>query len=323
MEKILTMREAMVGLDETACVAELLQEHPWPIARHVLIIAEIGINHNGDVGLAKQLIDMAKTAGCDAVKFQKRTVDLVYPKAFLDSPRESPWGTTQRAQKEALEFGQEAYDRIDAHCREVGMEWFASAWDVPSQLFLRRYRLKYNKIASPMILHKELLGTVAEERKPTFISTGMSRYEDIDAAVEVFTRHRCPFTLMHCVSEYPAPESALNLRCLVHLRERYRCPVGYSGHEVTMIPGVLAAMMGAVAIERHITLDRAMYGSDQAASLEKRGLEMLVSYIRTIPIVLGNGIKEITPAERTNAEKLRYWGCFHGPGIPAQSPEGL
>lgn len=284
-----------------------LQESPWPIARHVLMIGEIGINHNGDVQIAKRLIDMAKAAGCDAVKFQKRTIELVYSKEFLDSPRHSPWGTTQRAQKEALEFGKVHYDEIDAYCRKIGIDWFASAWDVPSQRFLRQYRLKYNKVASPMITHQALLKLVAEERKPTFISTGMCQAEHIDQAVEIFRHANCPFVLMHAVSQYPAPEDALNLRCLVELRARYGCPVGYSGHETTMLPGVLAAMMGAVAVERHITLDRAMYGTDQAASLEKRGLEMLVGYVRTIPLVLGDGIKRVTPGERANAEKLRYW----------------
>ena len=291
----------------------MIQTDPWPVAQHVLLIAETGINHNGDVDIAKRLIAMAKNAGWDAIKFQKRTVDIVYTREFLDSPRESPWGTTQREQKEALEFGKEEYDEIDSYCREVGIDWFASAWDVPSQLFLRQYNLKYNKIASPMTTHRDILETVAEERKPTFISTGMSTYKDIDAAVGIFRANDCPFVLMHCVSEYPAPANSLNLRCITGLRRRYSCPVGYSGHEVTLMPGVLAAMMGAVAVERHITLDRAMYGSDQAASLEKRGVELLSAYTRTIPLVMGNGIKEITPAEMAIAEKLRYWGPFNWP----------
>jgi N-acetylneuraminate synthase len=285
---------------------DLIQEEPWPIAQHVLVIGEIGINHNGSLDTAKRLIDMAKAADCDAVKFQKRTIDLVYTKELLDSPRESPWGTTQRAQKMGLELSKDDYDAIDAHCRAIGIDWFASAWDVPSQHFLRNYHLKYNKIASPMVTHMELLDAVAEERRLTFVSTGMSTYELIDAAVAVFRRHDCPFVLMHCISEYPAAENMLNLRMIVELRRRYNCPVGYSGHEVTMIPGALAAMMGACAIERHITLDRAMYGSDQAASIERRGLEMLVSYIRTIPIVLGDGQKRVTQAELANAKKLRY-----------------
>jgi N-acetylneuraminate synthase len=295
-----------------AFATDLVQADPWPIARHALVIAEAGINHNGDVKIAKQLIDLAKQAGCDAVKFQKRTIDIVYTKEFLDSPRESPWGTTQRQQKEGLEFGQKEFDEIDAYCGAVGIDWFASAWDVPSQLFLRRYNLKYNKIASPMLTHTDLLKTVAEELRPTFISTGMSTYEEIDLAVKLFRSYDCPFVLMHCISEYPAQEKSLNLKCLHELRKRYDCPVGYSGHEVTMIPGVIAVAMGAVAIERHISLDRAMYGSDQAASLEKRGLESMVGYIRTIPLVMGDGVKRISSSEQANAEKLRYFlGPYH------------
>ncbi len=296
--------------DPFAFATEMVRRHPWPIARHVLITAEIGINHNGDLKIAKQLIDMAKRAGCDAVKFQKRTIDIVYSKGMLDSPRESPWGTTQREQKEGLEFGEAEYDEIDAYCRKVGIDWYASAWDVPSQHFLRRYDLKYNKIASAMITHADLLEAVAEEGKPTFVSTGMSTYEQIDEAVSVFKRHDCPFVLLHCISEYPAPENALNLSCIHELRNRYGYPVGYSGHEVTMIPSVIAAVMGAVSVERHITLDRAMYGSDQSASLEKRGLELTVSYIRTIPAVVGDGEKKVTETEQAIAEKLRYWGPF-------------
>lgn len=293
---------------------QLVQETPWPIARSPLLIAEIGVNHNGDVEIAKQLIDLAKETGCDAVKFQKRTLDVVYTKEFLDSLRESPWGTTQREQKQGLEFEQTEYDEIDAYCREVGIDWFASAWDVASQMFLRRYDLKYNKVASAMLTNTDLLEAVADEKKLTFTSAGMSSYDDIDAAVAVFRRHDCPFVLMHTISEYPATEDQLNLRSLHDLRQRYDCPVGYSGHEVSPIPSAIAAVMGAVAIERHITLDRAMYGSDQAASLERRGLELLVAYIRTIPAVLGSGERAISPGERANALKLRYW--YELPGEP-------
>ena len=278
-------------------------------ARHVDIIAEIGINHNGDLGIAKQLIDVAKAAGCDAVKFQKRTIDRVYTPEFLDSPRESPWGTTQRAQKEGLEFGRPEYNQIDAYCRSIDIEWMASAWDVKSQLFLRFYSLPRNKIASAMIGHLELLETVAEEGKPTFISTAMTGYDEIDRAIEVFRRRGCPFTLMHCVGEYPAQASSLNLLMIPELQRRYQCPVGYSGHEAGVNAAVLASVMGATAIERHITLDRSMYGSDQAASLEKRGLELMAGYIRSIPTVLGDGIKRMSDDERSNAEKLRYYSA--------------
>ena len=286
---------------------DMIQEEPWPIAEHCLVIAEIGINHNGDLDLAKKLIDLAKLCDSDVVKFQKRTIDIVYSQDVLDSLRESPWGTTQREQKEGLEFGQEEFDEIDAYCKSVGIDWFASAWDVPSQDFLSQYDLKYNKIASPMLTHVELLKAVADEGKPTFVSTGMSTYDDIDTAVEIFRDQDCPFVLMHCVSEYPLAEGDVNLRAIVELRRRYDCPVGYSGHEASMIPGTLAALMGAVAVERHITLDRAMYGSDQAASLERPGLYKMIDYIRTVTTVMGDGTKKVSEAEATNAEKLRYW----------------
>lgn len=288
-------------------LANLIQEKPVPIPNRVFVIAEIGINHNGDLGLAKQLIDAAKEVGCDAVKFQKRTIDIVYTPETLAAPRESPWGTTQREQKEGLEFGKTEYDEIDRYCREIGIDWFASAWDVPSQIFLRQYDLKYNKIASAMNTHAELLRAVAEERKPTFISTGMSTYEQVDAAIKIFNDAQCPFTLMHCVATYPALEEELNLQMIHKLRERYQCPVGYSGHEPSVSPSVIAAAMGAVAIERHITLDRAMYGSDQAASLERPGFATMISQLRKIPAVVGNGVKDVSVREQSTAAKLRYW----------------
>ena len=290
--------------------------------RHVDVIAEIGIHHNGDLGIAKQLIDMAKAAGCDAVKFQKRTIDRVYTPEFLDSPRESPWGTTQRAQKEGLEFGRAEYNEIDAYCRSLGIEWMASAWDVDSLLFLRSYSLPRNKVASAMIGHLALLEAIAAEGKPTFISTGMSGYDQIDRAVELFRRRECPFTLLHCVGEYPAQPSSLNLLMIPELQRRYDCPVGYSGHEAGVNAAVLAAVIGALAIERHITLDRSMYGSDQAASLEKRGLELMVGYIRSIPTVLGDGVKRISAEERGNAEKLRYYSESAEADLPAFAAQG-
>jgi N-acetylneuraminate synthase len=283
-----------------------------PITGNVLIVAEIGINHNGDLNLAKQLIDVARRAGCDAVKFQKRSVELVYSKEILDSPRLSPWGTTTRDQKYGLEFGPAEYEEIDAYCNAAGLPWFASAWDVPSQLFLRQFDLPYNKIASAMLRHEPLLRTVAEERKMTFVSTGMSTLPEIELAVNVFREHACPFVLMHTVSEYPAAESSINLKLLSVLRSRYGCPVGYSGHETGIGAAVLAAAFGAVAIERHITLDRTMYGSDQAASLEESELQSLVKQVRALPVLIGSGTKSVTPVEATNAAKLRYYvaqGC--------------
>jgi len=271
------------------------------------IIAEIGINHNGSIEIAKQLIDMARNCGCDAVKFQKRTIEIVYSKEFLDSPRESPWGTTQRAQKERLEFGKKEYDIIDDYCKQQKFDWFASSWDIESQLFLRQYNLKYNKVASPMLSNIPLLEVIAEEGKHTFISTGMSTYDDIDKAVDIFRKHECPFTLMHCQSAYPAPDKDLNLLCIKTLKERYNCDVGYSGHETGPMPSIVAAALGAVAIERHITLNRAMYGSDQAASLEIRGLQILVANVKSIPKYLGDGVKRVSQEEQSLAAKLRYF----------------
>ena len=286
---------------------DLLQTTPYPMPNHCLIFAEIGINHNGDLKITKALIDMAKAAGCDAVKFQKRTLDIVYTKEVLDTPRQSPWGTTTREQKAGLEFGKKEYDEIDAYCREAGIAWFASAWDIPSQEFLRQYDLPYNKIASAMATHPIFVECVASEKKPTFLSVGMCSYEDVDKAVAILKKHACPFVLMHTVSTYPSPEEDLNLSVMHELRQRYGVPVGYSGHEPSVSPSVMAAVIGAVAIERHITLDRAMYGSDQAASLEKAGLESMVNQIRKIPAVLGDGVKKITAGESSVASKLRYW----------------
>ena len=271
----------------------------------IFIIAEIGINHNGDLGIAKDLIKVAKEAGCDAVKFQKRTIDLVYSKEFLDSPRESPWGKTQRAQKEGLEFGLAEYKEIDRYCRELGIDWFASAWEIKSQEFLRQFNLKYNKIASTMIVYIDFLKEVASEKKHTFISTGMSELEDIDRAVEIFREAGCPFELMHCVSTYPMHDEDANLNCIKNLRERYNCNVGYSGHEVGLAVSYGAAALGISSLERHITLNRAMYGSDQAASIEPAGLRMLVGTVRKIEAAMGDGVIRLRDNELPMAKKLR------------------
>ena len=290
-----------------AFTEELAQNEPWPIPTKVFIIAEVGINHNGDIEIAKQLINQAKAAGCDAVKFQKRTIDVVYSADVLDQPRESPWGTTQREQKEGLEFGEAEYDVIESYCRNMGIEWFASAWDVPSQEFMRKYKCVYNKVASAMVTNVPFLNAVASEMKPTFLSTGMCSFEDIDQAVEIFKKADCPILLMHTVSTYPCNEKDLNLSAMHALRSRYGLPVGYSGHEVSVSPSIVAAAMGAMAIERHITLDRAMYGSDQSASLEIAGLLNMVGAIRKIPDCVGDGEKVVSEAEKGVAAKLRYW----------------
>lgn len=271
----------------------------------IFVIAEIGINHNGDVEIAKDLIDVAKSAGADAVKFQKRTVNLVYSKEFLDSPRESPWGITQRHQKEGLEFGKAEYDQIDAYCKEKDIAWFASAWDLESQKFLRQYDLPYNKVASAMLTYRELLEMVAQEKKHTFISTGMSAEKEIEAAIGIFRNAGCPFELMHCVSTYPMNDEDANLNCIKTLRERFNCKVGYSGHEVGLAISYAAAALGITSLERHITLSRAMYGSDQAASVEPNGFRQLIGAVRKIEIAMGNGKIEIFEKEVPIAQKLR------------------
>lgn len=271
----------------------------------VYVIGEIGINHNGDLSIAKKLIDIAAEAGCDAVKFQKRTIDKVYAKEMLDSPRESPWGHTQRAQKEGLEFGKEDYDVIDAYCREKGLDWSASAWDVDSQLFLQQYDLRFNKVASAMLTNDELLETIAAEKRQTYISTGMSTMEEIDHAVEIFRKYDCPFSLMHCNSTYPMAETDANLRMIAALKEKYQCDVGYSGHETGILVSLLAVAAGATSIERHITLDRSMYGSDQKASIESDELKELVEKIRLTEAILGTGTKTLSEAELAVRKKLR------------------
>lgn len=271
----------------------------------IFIIAEIGINHNGDIAVAKKLIDGAVFAGADAVKFQKRTIDLVYTKEVLDTPRESPWGTTTRSQKEGLEFGAREYDEIDCYCREKKIVWFASAWDTESQEFLKKYDLQYNKIASAMLTHRKLVEMIADEGKRTFISTGMSNLKEIDAAVEIFRNKKCSFELMHTNSTYPMKDEEANLLVIPFLKARYQCNVGYSGHEVGLSTSIGAAALGITSLERHITLDRAMYGSDQSASVEIMGFYRLVSSVRTVEKALGHPEKVVTPTEEKIKQKLR------------------
>jgi N-acetylneuraminate synthase len=278
------------------------------------IIGEIGINHNGQLDIAKQLIDVAQEAGCDAVKFQKRTIDLVYSKKFLDSPRESPWGSTQRDQKKGLEFSQKEYKEIDRYCRKKGIEWFASSWDIESQKFLRQFDLKYNKIASAMNVYEDLLKEVASEGKHTFISTGMNHNGAIDRAVQIFRDANCPFELMHCISTYPMNDEDANLKCIETLRGLYKCDVGYSGHEVGLVVSYGAAALGITSLERHITLSRAMYGSDQAASIEPSGLRMLVGGVRKIQKAMGDGRLGIIEKEYSISDKLRAHIPVHANG---------
>ena len=271
----------------------------------IFIIAEIGINHNGDLRICKDLIDLAVNAKCNAVKFQKRDIYNVYTKEFLNKPRESPWGETQLDQKLGLEFNLEQYQEISDYCKFKGIEWFASAWDLNSQKFLRKFNMKYNKIASAMIVSEKFLRYVAEEQKHTFISTGMSTYDDITKAVDIFRQSNCPFELMHTVSTYPMNEKDANLNLISTLRKRYNCNVGYSGHESGLAISYAAAALGITSLERHITLDRSMYGSDQAASLEPNGIITLVQAVRKIEKGMGDGVKRIIPDEIPVSQKLR------------------
>ena len=272
----------------------------------LFLIAEIGINHNGDLGIAKELIDSAADAGFDAVKFQKRTIDKVYTQEFLDAPRESPWGTTQRAQKQGLEFTAQDYKEIDMYCKEKGVQWTASAWDIDAQNFLQKFNCSFNKVASPMLGHIPLLKLIASEGKKTFVSTGMSTLDELDAVVKIFKDANCPFELMHCNSTYPMKEEDANLLCIPMLKNRYGVNVGYSGHESSLIKVCTTAVaLGATSLERHITLDRAMYGSDQAASIETHALTNFVETVRAVPGILGSGEKNLSEAELKTREKLR------------------
>jgi len=271
----------------------------------IKIIAEIGINHNGDMAICKQLIDTAKDSGADCVKFQKRDINEVYTQDFLDSPRESQWGVTQREQKLGLEFSAEQYQEIEDYCKSKDLEWFASAWDINSQKFLRQFNSKYNKVASAMIVYSELLKEVASEGKHTFISTGMTTYGDIQNAVDIFRAANCPFELMHTISTYPMKDEDANLKMINTLRDMYQCDVGYSGHEVGLAVSYAAAALGITSLERHITLDRSMYGSDQSASVEPSGFKQLVGAVRKIELAMGDGIKKTIEAETPIAENLR------------------
>lgn len=274
----------------------------------VFIIAEIGINHNGSLVNAKKLMDIAKDCECDAVKFQKREVNITTPENLKNELKETPWGKiTYLEYKKKIEFGKEQYDEIDKYSKKINIKWSASAWDIQSQIFLRRYNLAFNKVASPMLTNYPLLEMIAKERKKTFISTGMSTMKDIINAVKIFKKNKCNFELMHCVSSYPAKEEDLNLKMISVLSKKFNCQVGYSGHESTLSPTLGACYLGATSIERHITLDRTAWGSDQSASLSKNGLRDLVSMIRKISKVMGDGKKKILDSEKVKIKNLRYW----------------
>ncbi len=267
------------------------------------VISEIGINHNGDLDLAKRLISVAVAAGCDAVKFQKRTVDVVYTQAELAKPRESPFGTTNGDLKRGLEFGVEEFAEIDAYCKAVRIPWFASCWDEASVDLIDKFDVPCFKIASASLTDDELLRRTRATSRPLILSTGMSTIEEIDHAVEILGKQ--DLVLMHTTSTYPAAYPELNLRAIPTLRDRYRVPVGYSGHETGIPTSVAAVVLGACCVERHITMDRAMWGSDQAASLEPNGIGRLVRDIRLIEQSMGDGVKRVFEREYPVLEKLR------------------
>jgi N-acetylneuraminate synthase len=273
-----------------------------------LLIGEIGVNHNGSVENALALISMAKESGCDLVKFQKRTPSICVPEHKKLEMRETPWGQmTYFDYKEKIEFWEREFDLIDAHCKALEIPWSASAWDLPSQDFVSAYDLQFNKIASAMNTNLEFVKRVAGDGILTFLSTGMATYEDIDKSVDVFLKSGTPLVLLHTVSSYPAHENELNLSIIPKLKERYSLPVGYSGHESSVSPSIVAASLGAVVIERHITLDRTMWGTDQSASLEARGVSELASVLKKLPEVMGDGVKRFLDSEKKAATSLRYW----------------
>ena len=271
------------------------------------VIAEIGINHNGDIDLAKRLISVAVGAGCDAVKFQKRTVEVVYSAEELAKPRESPFGITNGDLKRGLEFGLEEFQEIDRYCREVKIPWFASCWDEASVDVIASFGVPCFKIASASLTDDNLLRHTRKTGKPVVLSTGMSSLEEIDHAVEVLGKS--DIIILHSCSTYPAYYEELNLRAIQTLRDRYRVPVGYSGHETGLPSSVAAAVLGACMVERHITLDRSMWGSDHAASLEPNGITRLVRDIRLIEKSMGDGVKRVLEREQPVIKKLRRVGA--------------
>lgn len=272
----------------------------------VFIIGEIGTNHAGSVQIAKKIIDAAVKAGFNAVKFQKKDVEKIYTAKFLDSYLESPWGTTQREMRLYREFSDKQFQEIDKYCKKMKIPWFVSCWNIDSQIQMRKFKTKYNKISSAMLTHEKLLQVVSKERKHTFISTGMSTMKDIEKAVKIFRKEKCSFELLHTNSSYPMKSNEANLKLIPVLAKKFKCDIGYSGHETgASFISTAAVMMGATTIERHITVDRTLYGHDQAASLEPEGMRRLVRDIRMVDEILGDGRKKIWDSELPNMKKLR------------------
>ena len=274
----------------------------------IFIIGEIGINHNGSLKKAKELILLAKSVGFDAVKFQKRTPEITTPKEKANIQRETPWGRmTYLEYKKKIEFGRKEFDEINKYCKKLNIKWFASPWDIESNNFLKKYKLKFNKIASPMLTNLRLLNSVAKQKRFTFISTGMSKMGDVNKAVEIFKKHKCKFNLMHCVSAYPCEDKDLNLKLIQIYKKKFKVGIGYSGHEKSVSPSLMAACLGATSIERHITLDRTMWGTDHAASLEINGMKNLVELIRKFERSIGDGKKKFLELEKKKLKENKYW----------------
>jgi sialic acid synthase SpsE len=274
------------------------------VGEPVYVIAEIGINHNGDIEIAKQLMDVAVETGCDAVKFQKRTPEICVPEEQKSIPRETPWGSmTYFEYKKRIEFEQPEFEQIDAYAKKIGIDWFASPWDVPSVDFLESFNVPCQKIASACLTDSELLSAVNKTKTTTILSTGMSSMPEIDKAVDLL--NNVPLAIAQATSTYPAEASELNLRAIQTFAEKYKVPVGYSGHERGLQVTIAAVALGAVFVERHITLDRSMWGTDHSASLEPEGLKKLVRDIRIIELALGDGKKKVYDSEIPIRAKLR------------------
>jgi len=284
----------------------LLGERPVGDGHPCFVIAEIGINHNGEAQIARKLIDVASLAGCEAVKFQKRTIDVVYTAEELAKPRETPFGETNGDLKRGLEFGQTEYEQIDEYCRNKPIAWTASCWDEASVDFIDQFNPPFYKIASASLTDDALLRHTRAKGKPIVLSTGMSTLDQIDHAVEVLGTEN--LVLLHCCSTYPAQYAELNLRVIPTFRERYGVPIGYSGHETGIASSVAAAALGACVVERHVTMDRSLWGSDHAASLEPNGIMRVVRDIRLVEMALGDGVKSVVPSEIPIMKKLRRVG---------------
>ena len=276
--------------------------------KKIYLIGEIGINHNGSVKIAKKIISEAKRRGFNAVKFQKRNPDISTPEKKKYEIRNTPWGNlTYLDYKKKIEFEKKEFDEIDKYCKKINIDWFASAWDIESLKFLKKYKIKFNKVASAMIKNVELLKAISKQKKTTLISTGMSSMKDVEKAVKIFKKNKCKFILMHCVSSYPTKEENLNLRMINTLKKKFGCEVGYSGHEKSVTPSLYAAVLGATIIERHITIDRTMWGTDQSASLELNGMSLISEMLPKINKILGDGKKKILKDEKLKFLSQKYW----------------